>query len=129
MIDTVIYLLLKNVSEVQAHIDDRIYPSVVPERCKYSAIRYLVNDKPDEITAAGPDGNEQASLQIDIYHSKYSSCRLVAKAIKKVLHGYQGSHANIEVDLIEFLDSYPLYESKSREHRTLMTFNIQYRES
>lgn len=129
MIDTVIYSLLNNISEVQAHIDDRIYPGVVPEKCKQPAIRYVVSDQPDELTGAGATDYYKASLQLDIYHDQYSTARIIARAIQKQLHGYQQTDADIPVSLIEHIDTDMLYENKSREHRALMTFRIQYKET
>ena len=129
MIDTVVYDLLKNISEVQTHIDDRIYPGVVPEKCKEPSIRYVIEDEPDELTGFGTSGYYKSDIQIDIYHEKYSLARLIARAILKRLHGFQQVDADIPVSLIEHLDTKMFYEKKSREHRALMTFTIQYKET
>lgn len=129
MIDTVIYSLIKNISEVQTHIDDRIYPGVIPENCKQPAIRYVVSDQPDELTGEGSTDYYKASLQLDIYHNQYSIARNIARAVQKRFHGYQQTDADIPISLIEHIDTDMLYENKSREHRALMTFTIQYKET
>lgn len=129
MIDTVIYSLLCSIAEVQAYIDDRIYPGVVPEKCKQPAIRYVVSDQPDELTGTGATDYYKASLQLDVYHDQYSTARIIARAIQKRFHGYQQTDADLPVSLIEHIDTDMLYENKSRDHRALMTFTIQYKET
>lgn len=128
MIDEVIRSLLSAIPVVNTEITKHIYPALVPERCKTNAIRYTVEDKPQELDAKGPDGYELSVLQIDVYHKKYSKNRQLTRAIHKELHGYIGNQGSTQINLIEFIDSDLIYEKKTDEYRTILTFNINYRE-
>lgn len=129
MIDTVVYSLISAIPEVASEFGSDIYPSVVPESCKSAAVRYVISDQPGELTGSGPTSYYKATLQIDVYHQRYSVARTTARAIQKRLHGYHQTDADLPISLIEHIDTDMLYENKSREHRALLTFNIQYQES
>lgn len=129
MIDIAIYELIKANSTVITEIGDDIYPGIVPEHIKGPAIRYQVDEKPEEFDSSGPESKKRADIQIDVFHSEYTQKRNIVRALKSQLHGFKGSQSGINFNLLEWLDATPLYDEKTREHRTTITLTCTYRET
>lgn len=133
MLEIIITDLLINAMppEVINAIDDRIYPAILPERCKYPAIRHQsISNPASERTSAGNQHTTKRSrYQIDVFARSYLQAAEIAHAIGEQLDGYSATHDQTTIDLVSTDDIRPGYASASEKHHHIIELTLTWRHS
>lgn len=133
MLEAIITDLLINAMppEVINAVDDRIFPGILPEGCRYPAIRHQsISNPASQRTSAGTQHTtRQSRYQIDVFAKTYLQASDIANAIGQQLDGYSATHDQICIDLISTDDIRPGYASASEKHHHIIELTLTWRHS
>lgn len=133
MLEAIVTDLLLNAmpAEVGAAVSDRVFPGILPERCKYPAIRHQsISNPASERTSAGTQHTTKRSrYQIDVFARTYMQASEIAHQIGEQLDGYSATHDQIGISLISTDDVRPGYASASEKHHHIIELTLIWRHS
>ena len=116
-------------AELPALIADRIYFGRLDNGCEYPALRITGVSKPaGERNSAGQQHTtKRATYQIDVYADNYLDATKVAHLMSEYLDGYQGTHDNTVIQLIEVEDINPDFLQTTEKHQHSIDLAILHR--
>lgn len=115
-----IYAELKADTVLQALVDSRIFPGVIPQKTEMPAVCYqVVSDVPQESFTNGVDRLVNARVQIDCYAKTYLEAQAVAAAIDAVMTGL----ARPDLSALREI-SRDLYENEDQLHRVTADYSV-----
>lgn len=103
-IEDALYSYLAAQSTIIAIVDDRIYPTVLPQDpTKPAVVFYNVGTSPLWLQNAKPV-LDVTRIQIDCYADTSRDAKLLAKAVRDVLESYVGLMGTLSVQAVLVLD-------------------------
>lgn len=82
--------------------EERIYPSVLPQKPTLPALVIQRVSKGDSLSVDGAIGHQRIRVQIDIYSTDYGELGQVDDAVQDALHGKKWTTADVDdVQLVE----------------------------
>ncbi len=117
-IEATLFSHLSNHAELNALVDGRIYPLLMPQDSAMPAVIYTVvnNREIQSINYREPYGFD-IRIQIDCYSPSFSVVLAVKEAVRKAMHEFEHKAHG--------LNSRSLYEPEAKLHRQLIEFNIK----
>tara|TARA_A100001015_G_scaffold219571_1_gene247036 strand:- start:934 stop:1338 length:405 start_codon:yes stop_codon:yes gene_type:complete len=131
MLEAIITDLLLNSmpAEVINAIDDRVFPGIIPQKCRYPAIRHqsISNPASERTSAATQHTTKRSRYQIDVFAKSYMQASDLAHTIGEQLDGYSATHDQIGISLISTDDIRPGYASASEKHHHIIELTLTWR--
>ncbi|MDP2505385.1 DUF3168 domain-containing protein [Oceanobacter sp. 3_MG-2023] len=107
-------------------VADRVHPGVLPERCRYPAIRLANISNP--MAERRSDGTQHttktSTFQLDVYARTYLAAKQLADDIAELLDGYQATHDTTVIQLIAVTNIRPGWESGTEHHNHTLDITI-----
>ena len=101
MIETAVRYLLINAATLTPTIADRVFFSLKPQNENRASVVVSRVATTRELVFKGPAGYSSGTLQLDCFAPDYPTAKQLAEAVRKVLHGFSGTVA--EVDQVGYL--------------------------
>ena len=109
--------LFSHLSTTIPLVNERVYPSVMPQDCKKPALVFTVVNDADKQGINGGSLGFIARVQIDCYSNSYLQARELKDAVKKELYNFSYYPHG--------LNSRYVPEPDTKLHRQLIDFNIK----
>jgi hypothetical protein len=112
-------------------VADRVHPGVLPERCQYPAIRLtsISNPAAERRSDGTQHTTRESTFQLDCYGNTYLAARLLADNVADLFDGYQGTHDNTVIQLIEVTNIRPGFDTGTEHHNHLIEISILWSKS
>ena len=118
--------LLLNDSGVSSHVAGRVNFGAHPQGQPFPAVVLATVSDNEGYTLQGPNGVTEARVQVDCYADSYGAAKLLSRAVRSLLSGYQ--HAAFQG--VFFAGSRDSREGGSndaeRPYRTSMDFMVHF---
>lgn len=115
-------------SEIQSYIEGRMGPLPLKQGTQKASLTYSEKGRDDAQIQTGPDCFTAHSWPINCWATTYDEMRLLAKAVRRKLNGYDGAmggFSRVSFFMENQLDS---FEDESKLHRGMLDFTVWYRE-
>lgn len=99
-IETAIFSMLADDSEIGSMAGDRIYPNKIPQDSELPAITYQEISGLRQHVMAGPVGLVKSRYQVNCWAESYSECKTLSEAVRKEMDGYDGTVNGVEIEVI-----------------------------
>jgi len=121
-----LFTYLKTVTGVTDLVNYRIYPMLLPQKCKLPAITYeQITELPEH--AMGVDSTINHDIfRFHCWAETYDSVRDLSDALITALRDKTGAVGNDTVQRFFFQDRYDIYESETETHHTVLEFELWY---
>ncbi|NRA24468.1 MAG: hypothetical protein HRU08_08325 [Oleispira sp.] len=131
IVEEIILALLTTMApaEISTKVSDRIDFGVVNSGTATPSLRVTGVSKPaSERTSTGQQHTtKRSTYQIDVFSDKYLEATELASAIGDHLDGYQGTHENLVIQLIEVEGINPGFGNTTEQHQHLIELTILHR--
>ena len=97
MIGKVIYSELINTAAIAAIIDDRVFPSFIPQETPFDTVVYKIENVDPIIHKDGPNALDKVDIQIDIYCISLTNAQTVSLLIRGQLDDFSGTVQGVTV--------------------------------
>lgn len=131
-VETEIYFILTNNTDVTDLVSTRIYPNILEQGAVMPAITYQQTSGPRDEVMDGPSGLVDSSFGIIVYSGDYSEVRTVANVIRKALDGYSGTADAIEIEAIHLVSesdepAFPPGKDVIKRYAKRLTFRVWFK--
>lgn len=107
---------------------DRIYPLKLPQNVTLPAITYSRVSGERGKQLAGLTGYARPTFQFDLWAQSYNSCKLLAKAVRESLDGFQGTMDSETVYRVQILNEIDDFEEDLIVYRTIQDYEVFHQE-
>jgi hypothetical protein len=109
---------------VNAEIDERLYPSPLPQGTTLPAVTYQdISDVP-ELSNDNETCYSQKRYQVDAWANEREEAARVAKSVISVMHGYAGQWGAHDIGLVKRENGHTDYETATKLWRYRSDFMI-----
>lgn len=104
MIEDAFYSLISNDSTITDIVEDRIYPSNLPDNPTLPALTYFNVGTFPLGQHGSPASLEKTRIQIDAYADTSRNAKLLIDTVRKAIESYRGTIGGLRIDTILVLD-------------------------
>ena len=127
-VEDAIYSRLIGFAGLSALVGIRVYPSLLPQKVTYPAVRYSRVSGERLRSHSGASGLAMPRFQIDAWAETYDEAKAVAKQIRLALDNFSGTVATVKIHAA-FLDSdRDLYDDKAEVFAVSADYTIAHQE-
>ena len=121
-----LYTYLKTQSALTALVNYRIYPVILPQKCKLPALTYeMINRFPVHVMGSD-SGPEHVIYRIHCFDETYDNVNDVADQVIAALEDYTGAMGSNTVQRCFYEDRTDQYESQVLTPHIILEFEIWY---
>lgn len=128
MIEEAIVSILKAHAGLNALVNGRIYPVLLPQTPTLPAVTYQLISDGREYTHEGDAGLRTATFQFACWANDFRTARDVAGQVVNALSGYRGMVGTTEIQSCFQTNRTHIYESTTATHQQIVDFDISVRE-
>ena len=115
-----LYAILSGTTAIAARVSTRIYPDQAPETFAGEYIVYqLVYGESDQ-THGSADSLSTQRFQIDCLALSSTAAKVLAKLVRKALHGYHGTVGSLRIDFINAFDGPSGFSETTKVYRRIV---------
>ena len=119
-LNTAIFKMLSEDPAINAIVNTRVYPSVIPQKTALPAIIYSQDTNEPTNVKQNPSTLDVIRMEIDCFADTIVECDQLAKDIRRVLDRFSGTVENVVIDSVTFMD-----EDNDFEKATRAIFNYE----
>jgi len=126
-IDDAIYSLLTDNASLAAHVQERIYPNIIPDKRRMPAVAIYMISQPKIRTMGACSGNPQhPRFQISCWGKTKNDVLAVAGDVIAALEDYSGTVASVAVKRIYYDDATDDYDHETKRFVRHLDFIVWY---
>jgi len=124
-----IYNILSNDSDIQAFVDDRVFPNVAPQTTEFPFIIYDVTGVQPNDTKDGPSTLDTNDVMISCYSETYSQASDLAQKIRVAMDRInEGTYGGEQIQSSQFQSYNDIFDDTSGDagiYRKALDFEIR----
>jgi hypothetical protein len=124
-----IYNILSNDSDIQAFVDDRVFPNVAPQTTEFPFIIYDVTGVQPNDTKDGPSTLDTNDVMISCYSETYSQASGLAQKIRIAMDRInEGTYGGEQIQSSQFQSYNDIFDNTSGDagiYRKALDFEIR----
>jgi hypothetical protein len=123
------YAYLISQPAIHAKIAERIYPLILPQKCRFPAVAYTLVSAIRAPALQKDTGYTRAVLQFSCHAKSYSEAVMVTHLLRKALQDFSGNMDGLNIGSVLVVSEMVDYEPKTDTYSAAIEFEFHFNEN